>query len=114
MTLPTSTGTLFFLSCTTKMNGLSTVTSFWSPKEAENSSISTPVAAAPSVPSFVTWKWESKRLTNLSHLYNSFVLDATDGDGILSNLLQLGTLTKHLAMCSLSYESLFTLFTPSS
>ena len=53
-TLPTSRGIWFFLSWTIKMNGRSTTTSFWSPKKAAEK-ISPPVAAAPSLPSFVTW-----------------------------------------------------------
>ena len=53
--LPTRTGMWFFLSWTMKINGRFTTTSFCSPKAAEKRAISTPVAAAPSVPSFVTW-----------------------------------------------------------
>ena len=62
--LPTRTGILFFLSWTTKMKGRSTTMSFCSPNEAEKRAISTPVAAAPSVPSFDTWGQDGERRVN--------------------------------------------------
>ena len=70
---------LFLVSCTTKMNGLFNTTSFWIAASAENKEISIPVAADPSVPSFVTFiKTLIVVLNWYAHLHNCSMPNAAD------------------------------------
>ena len=116
--LPTRTGMWFFLSWTMKINGRSTTTSFCSPKAAEKRAISTPVAAAPSVPSFVTWaklcqvgqqqqqqqQQQSIELCMIKALHKGRVLDPAHWDWCTWNSLQLSILVEHLQVEILKFS----------